>query len=55
MPRRQPRSYTGEQNDPTGLEYLRARYYDKANGRFVSQDPLPLTQGKSHRKLKPKQ
>jgi RHS repeat-associated protein len=37
-------SYTGEQNDPTGLEYLRARYYDPATGRFLSQDPLPLLQ-----------
>jgi hypothetical protein len=25
-------SYTGEQNDPTGLEYLRARYYDAGTG-----------------------
>lgn len=33
-------SYTGEQNDPTGLEYLRARYYDPAGGRFLSRDPL---------------
>ena len=23
----------------TGLIYMRARYYDPANGRFVSQDP----------------
>ena len=38
------RSYTGEQNDPTGLEYLRARYYDASTGRFLSQDPLPLMQ-----------
>ena len=35
------RSYTGEQNDPTGLEYLRARYYDASTCRFLSQDPLP--------------
>jgi RHS repeat-associated protein len=38
------RSYTGEQNDPTGLEYLRARYYDASTGRFLSQDPVPLLQ-----------
>ena len=31
---------TGEQNDPNGLEYLRARYYDSATGRFLSRDPL---------------
>ena len=37
-------SYTGEQNDPTGLEYLRARYYDANTGRFLSQDPMPLLQ-----------
>jgi len=34
-------TFTGEQNDPNGLEYLRARYYDSATGRFVSRDPLP--------------
>jgi RHS repeat-associated protein len=33
-------SFTGEQNDPNGLEYLRARYYDNATGRFLSGDPL---------------
>jgi RHS repeat-associated protein len=33
-------SFTGEQNDPNGLEYLRARYYDPAVGRFLSRDPL---------------
>jgi RHS repeat-associated protein len=33
-------SFTGEQNDATGLEYLRARYHDPAIGRFLSRDPL---------------
>ncbi len=34
--------FTGEQRDPdSGLYYLRARYYDPAVGRFLSQDPLP--------------
>ncbi len=25
--------------DPAGLDYFRARYYDPASGRFISQDP----------------
>jgi len=33
-------TFTGEQNDPNGLEYLRARYYDNATGRFLGRDPL---------------
>jgi RHS repeat-associated protein len=37
-------TYTGEQVDSTGLQYLRARYYDPAVGRFLSQDPLPFMQ-----------
>jgi RHS repeat-associated protein len=37
-------SYTGEQNDATGLEYLRTRYYDPAVGRYLSRDPLPFIQ-----------
>jgi RHS repeat-associated protein len=32
-------SYTGEQVDPSGLQYLRARYYDAQNGRFLNEDP----------------
>ncbi|MCI5226650.1 MAG: RHS repeat-associated core domain-containing protein, partial [Candidatus Electrothrix sp. AX2] len=32
--------YTGEQFDPNaGFYYLRARYYDQANGRFTGLDP----------------
>jgi len=34
-------TFTGEQNDPNGLEYLRARYYDPASGRFIGEDPAP--------------
>lgn len=34
--------FTGEQRDSeSGLYYLRARYYDPAIGRFLSQDPPP--------------
>jgi RHS repeat-associated protein len=37
--------YTGEQTDPTGLVFLRARYYDPRVGRFLTADsvvPDPL-------------
>jgi RHS repeat-associated protein len=37
-------TFTGEQVDTSGLQYLRARYYDGATGRFVGRDPLPLMQ-----------
>ena len=30
--------YTGEQTDPTGLVYLRARYYSPSIGRFLTAD-----------------
>ncbi len=30
--------FAGEQTDPTGLQYLRARYYDTATGTFISRD-----------------
>ncbi len=33
-------TFTGEQNDPNLLEYLRARYYDSATGRFLGRDAL---------------
>ncbi len=36
-----PFRYCGEYYDAeTGLIYLRARYYDSANGRFISEDPI---------------
>ena len=37
----QPFGFAGQQQDPTGLVYLRARYYAPALGRFMSRDPLP--------------
>lgn len=33
--------FDGEQFDPGGFTYLRARYYDPETGRFLSRDPLP--------------
>jgi RHS repeat-associated protein len=30
----------GQYTDPTGLIYLRARYYDPATGQFLTSDPL---------------
>jgi len=32
--------FAGQQTDRTGLQYLRARYYDPASGTFLSRDPL---------------
>ncbi len=31
-------AFAGEQQDATGLEYLRARYYSSAQGRFTTRD-----------------
>lgn len=33
-----PFAYTGEQQDASGLTYLRARYYSPLDGRFLSRD-----------------
>jgi RHS repeat-associated protein len=39
----QPFQFTGQQTDSdSGLQYLRARYYDPGTGRFLSKDPLPI-------------
>ncbi len=32
--------FAGQQTDATGLQYLRARYYDPETGVFLSRDPL---------------
>lgn len=37
--------YTGREDDGTGLYYYRARYYDPATGRFISEDPLGFGAG----------
>jgi RHS repeat-associated protein len=36
------RQFAGEQADPTGLTYLRARFHDPATGRLSSRDPHRL-------------
>jgi RHS repeat-associated protein len=35
-----PYQFTGRENDGTGLDYYRARYYSPALQRFIAQDPL---------------
>ncbi|MDQ3724686.1 MAG: DUF6531 domain-containing protein [Actinomycetota bacterium] len=35
-----PFQFTGRENDGTGLQFNRARYYDPTSGRFISPDPL---------------
>jgi RHS repeat-associated protein len=34
--------FAGQQTDPTGLQYLRARYMDPETGTFMSREPLAL-------------
>ena len=42
-----PFGFTGRENDggPAGLMYYRARYYNPAWGRFVSEDPIGIAGG----------
>jgi RHS repeat-associated protein len=37
--------YTGRENEGTGLQYNRARYYHPTLGRFISEDPIGLAGG----------
>jgi RHS repeat-associated protein len=37
--------YTGREEDGTGLNYYRARYYHPALQRFISEDPIGLDRG----------
>jgi RHS repeat-associated protein len=37
--------FAGQQTDPTGLQYLRARYMDPETGIFLSRDPLAIIPG----------
>jgi RHS repeat-associated protein len=38
-------TYTGREFDGLGLYYYRARYYDPATGRFLSEDPTGFAGG----------
>lgn len=41
--------YAGQYTDPhTGLQYLRARYYDPATGQFLTRDPLESVTGEAY-------
>ncbi len=40
-----PFQYNGRENDETGLYYYRARYYNPAMKRFISEDPIGLGGG----------
>jgi RHS repeat-associated protein len=40
-----PYQFTGRENDGTGLCYYRARYYDPAVGRSISEDPAGFSGG----------
>jgi len=44
-----PFGYAGEYTDAeTGLQYLRARYYDPATSQFLTRDPLVATTGQPY-------
>jgi RHS repeat-associated protein len=39
-----PYQFTGRENDGSGLDYNRARYYSPTTQRFIAQDPMGLTE-----------
>jgi RHS repeat-associated protein len=39
------RTFTGREDDGTGLMFYRARYYDPGSGRFISEDPIGIRGG----------
>ena len=43
-----PFQYIGREMDPTGLYFMRARYYNAIAQRFISQDPIGLAGGQSN-------
>jgi RHS repeat-associated protein len=43
-----PFGYAGQYTDATGLQYLRARYYDPATAQFITRDPLEAQTGQPY-------
>jgi RHS repeat-associated protein len=44
-----PLGFAGQYTDPqTGMEYLRARFYDPATGQFMSRDPIEALTGQPY-------
>jgi RHS repeat-associated protein len=43
-----PFLYAGQYTDPTGLQYLRARYYDPTSGQFITRDPIENLTGHAY-------
>jgi RHS repeat-associated protein len=39
------RQFIGQYSDPSGLDYLNARYYNSAQGQFITQDPVFIALG----------
>ncbi len=40
--------YAGQYTDPTGLQYLRTRYYDPTTGQFLTRDALQRATGEAY-------